>query len=283
MKIFLTGGTGFVGSHFVNQAHAAGHTLVAQRRPGSRPRIALEREPQWVDRALDGDFSAELQGCDAVVHLASHTPNPPYDTLERCLYWNVQASVSLLEQARQAGISRFICAGSCFEYGRAAERYERIPVTAPLEPALSYPTSKAAASVAFEGLAREKQLRLKLLRLFQVYGEGESENRLWPSLRRAARAGQDFPMSPGEQVRDFIDVVDVAAQIVMHLDFTDCREGEPQVHHVASGRPQTLLEFAHHWWSFWGATGRLLPGAVPYRAGEIMRLVPKMPARESGA
>jgi hypothetical protein len=52
---------------------------------------------------------------------------------------------------------------------------------------------------------------------------------------------------------------------------------------VASGRPQTLLEFARYWWSFWAATGSLLPGALPYRVGEIMRLVPEMPVRESGA
>lgn len=276
MKIFLTGGTGFVGSHFVNQAHAAGHTLVAQRRPGSRPRIALEREPQWVDRALDGDFSAELEGCDAVVHLASHTPNPPYDTLERCLYWNVQASLNLAEQARQAGVQRYVCAGSCFEYGRSAERYERIPVDAPLEPTLSYPTSKAAASIAFMGFAAEHRLQLQVLRIFQVYGEGEPASRLWPSLRAAAQSGQDFAMSAGDQVRDFIDVHDVAAAFVRALDFRGCEAGLPRLSHVGTGRPQRLADFAQHWWRAFSATGQLKLGAVPYRYNELMRLVPEI-------
>ncbi|WP_298231551.1 NAD(P)-dependent oxidoreductase [uncultured Azohydromonas sp.] len=276
MKIFLTGGTGFVGSHFVNQAHAAGHTLVAQRRPGSRPRVALEREPQWVDRALDGDFSAELAGCDVVVHLASHTPNPPYDTLERCLYWNVQASAALLEQARQAGIARYLCAGSCFEYGRSAARHERIPVTAPLEPTLSYPASKAAAAVALTAFAAEHGLRMHWLRIFQVYGEGEPATRLWPSLRAAAQAGRDFPMTAGDQVRDFIEVGDVAAAFVRALDFEGVEPGVARISHVASGRAQSLAEFARHWWSHWGATGELRLGAVPYRHNELMRLVPEL-------
>lgn len=276
MKIFLTGGTGFVGSHFIQQALAAGHDIVALRRPGSHPRIALASEPRWIDGALDQDLRPHLEGVEALVHLASHTANPPYDALDRCLYWNVYAPLSLARQAVECGVSRFIVAGSCFEYGRAAERVERVRTDTPLEPALSYPTSKAAASVAFLGLARELRLQLKLLRIFQVYGEGEQASRLWPSLRQAALSGADFPMSGGAQVRDFIAVEEVARQFVQALDFSDVAPGEPLVAHVASGRPQTLLEFAEYWWRHWQAGGKLLPGALPYRANEMMRLVPEM-------
>jgi dTDP-6-deoxy-L-talose 4-dehydrogenase (NAD+) len=48
------------------------------------------------------------------------------------------------------------------------------------------------------------------------------------------------------------------------------------VRHVASGQAQTLLAFAQHWWAAWGARGRLLPGAVPARASDVMRLVPEV-------
>jgi nucleoside-diphosphate-sugar epimerase len=280
MKLFLTGGTGFIGSHFINQAHQAGHQIVAQRRPGSQPRLALEREPVWVDRLLDADFTAELADCDAVVHLASHTPNPPYDKLETCLYWNVQATIHLFEQARVAGISRFLCAGSCFEYGRSAERYDAIPVDAPLEPSLSYPTSKAAASVAMIGFASEHKLLLKIYRIFQVFGEGEPATRLWPSLQRAAAAGSDFPMTQGEQLRDFIDVVDVAAAFIRGLDFSAVRAGHPLIANIATGNPQSLASFATFWWEAFGASGELQLGKVPYRYNEIMRLVPKIEERE---
>jgi nucleoside-diphosphate-sugar epimerase len=276
MKVFLTGGTGFVGTHFIEQAMEAGHDIVALRRPGSRLRRALPREPHWIEGQLDDDHAAGLQGCDAFVHLASHTPNPPYDTLSNCLRWNVSASIALAEQALAAGVQRFLVAGTCFEYGRAAERYEAIPVDAPLEPVVSYPVSKAAASVAFLALGRRPGVRLEVARIFQVYGEGEQGSRLWPSLRRAALAGEDFPMSAGEQWRDFIAVEDVAAHFVRALPCDHIAEGEPIVTHVASGRPQRLIDFAGHWWRHWGATGRLLPGAVPYRPGETMRLVPEI-------
>lgn len=209
-----------------------------------------------------------------MVHLASHTPNPPYAPLAECIYWNVFASIKLAQQARVAGITKFLVAGSCFEYGRAAERVFEISTDTPLEPTQPYATSKAAASVAFRGFAVETGVSLKILRIFQVYGEGEQASRLWPSLRAAALAGADFPMSAGEQVRDFVSVESVADQFIWHLDFSDAAPGISEIRHVASGNAQTLIEFATTWWARWGATGQLRPGVVPYRSGEVMRLVP---------
>lgn len=275
MKIFLTGGTGFVGSHFLKQALAAGHEVVALRRPGSSTRLPLAVEPQWLNGALDADWSKSLQGCDVLVHLASHTPNPPYAQLDECLYWNVFAPIKLAQQAAIAGVTRFLVAGSCFEYGQVPDTLEYIDATTPVVPTLSYPTSKAAATLAFQGFARENGFRVKVLRIFQVYGEGEQASRLWPSLRKAALSGADFPMSGGAQVRDFVPVEDVAAQFLAHLDFELVLPGYPEIHHVASGRAETVLEFSKRWWQLWGATGKLLPGSVPYRKNELFRLVPR--------
>jgi nucleoside-diphosphate-sugar epimerase len=276
MKLFVTGGTGFVGSHFLAQALSAGHQVTALRRPGSKPHLALPAQPHWLEGPLDGQYESALQGVDVLVHLAAHTPNPPYAPLQECLHWNVQAAVGLAAQAHAAGVGRFLVAGTCFEYGQAADRVRRLTKDTPLEPTLSYPTSKAAASLAFQGFAREARVQLKLLRIFQVYGEGEQPERLWPSLRAAARSGADFPMSPGGQVRDFIEVGAVARQFLAHLDFTGTLAGQPWAGHVASGQPRTVLEFAQFWWQHWGASGQLQPGALPYRAGEIMWLAPDL-------
>jgi len=276
MKIFLTGGTGFIGSHFINQAHAAGHEIVALRRAGSQPRIALVQQPHWHEGLLDADCRVALKGCDVLVHLAAHTPNRPYDSLEKCLYWNVLATVRLFDQAMQLGIDKFLAAGSCFEYGRSASSYERIPTDAPLRPEGSYPTSKAAASIAFTGFAFEHAVQVKIYRVFQVFGEGEAPTRFLPLLRRAAIQGEDFSMTRGEQMRDFIDVRDVAATFVRGLDFYAASQATAQIAHVGTGRAQSLAAFAQHWWAHFGATGRLQLGVTPYRPDEMMRLVPEI-------
>lgn len=273
MRIFVTGGTGFVGSHFLAQALAAGHEVRALRRPGSVPRIALHADPEWVEGTIVSVPADALAGVDVLVHLAAHTPNPPYDSFAACCQWNVSASLGLAEEARSAGVARFVVAGSCFEYGEAAAEYERVPADAALRPTVSYPASKAAASTAFIGFAKQHRIALRLQRLFQVYGEGEPPGRLWPSLRRAAHAGEDFPMTAGEQLRDFIDVGAVAARLVEALEFSDLRSGDVEITNIGTGVGTSVRKFCEHWWTQWNARGSLEVGAVPYRSNEMMRLV----------
>ena len=83
-------------------------------------------------------------------------------------------------------------------------------------------------------------------------------------------------MSPGQQWRDFVPAQEAARQLLSGLAFDGVSPGQPQILHVGTGRAQTLLAFSEHWWRHWGATGRLIPGALPYRSGEAMVLVPAM-------
>lgn len=274
MNIALTGGTGFIGSHFLKQALAAGHTVRAIRRnPSSKPRIPIRHQPTWLDRQLDEVIAEELQGCEVLVHLAAHTGNMPYDSLANCLRWNLMAVLALFEQARIAGIHRFVVAGSCFEYGHTGERYEKIPTDAPLEPTNSYAASKAAASIALLQWAEEHQLVLEILRVFHVYGKGEPKSRFWPSLMSAALAGRDFPMTEGEQVRDFMQVEAVAATFLSRVTMPHPPVPYAQVFNLSSGKPTTIRLFADQCWREHASEGRLIFGAIPYRKGEVMRYV----------
>lgn len=277
MKIFLTGGTGFIGSHFINHCHEAGHDVLALRRSNSSfPRVKLHRNPDWLDKEMADVVAEDFKDCRALVHFAAHSANVPYDTLDRCLQFNVLEPLALFEKAVQAGINKFIVAGTCFEYGSSGEKYAFIPSTAPLEPTASYPASKAAASSVFHALAVEKKLELLLLRIFQVYGEGESQNRFWPTLRRKALAGEDMEMSQGLQIRDFINVTDVATHFVKALERNDIRPGQPIVENLGSGNPKSLAQFAEEQWASFSARGNLILGAVPMRPEEIMRYVPEI-------
>jgi nucleoside-diphosphate-sugar epimerase len=127
-------------------------------------------------------------------------------------------------------------------------------------------------------LAAESNVELIILRPFHVFGEGQHESNFWPSLKAAARSGEDFSMTLGEQVRDFVPVETVAASFVSALTRTDLKPGQPKIENLGTGQPQTLRAFAEHWWSEWRAKGRLLPGVLPYRDNEVMRYVPLIPS-----
>jgi nucleoside-diphosphate-sugar epimerase len=273
MKIFVTGGTGFIGSNFLKLALDAGHNIVAQKRKGSYPRIYLDRQPHWIEKSLDDNFKSDLIGCDVFVHFASHTPNPPYASLSECMYWNVNSLINLIEQADNCGIKNFLIAGSAFEYGFSANFVKHIHPNTALRPIGSYPVSKAAASIACLDIARDKGLKLKILRIFQAYGEGEAESRLWPSLCKAAREGRDFSMSSGEQIRDFISVDHVARFFINELNFDDISFGYPQIKNVGTGVGSTVIEFVKTKWINLNASGQLIPGVINERSSDIKRLV----------
>jgi len=275
VKIFITGSNGFIGSHLVKKALDRGHEVLGLRLPNHKEKIYLPRQPIWISGTLEDDYRQALAGCDVVIHLAAYGVNPIHDSWKEAFRWNVAASLSLWNQAHNAGVKKIILSGSCFEYGKSAERFQFIPSDAPLEPVNAYGASKAAATLAAMAFAREKYIELAVLRPFHVYGEGESSNRFWPALKKAALDGVDFPMTFGEQIRDFTPVEHVAEIFLKYATEISLEPGKPSVQNIGTGNPQSLLDFAEVWWANLEAKGKILPGNIPYRRDEIMRFVPK--------
>jgi len=273
VKLFITGANGFIGSNFINVAHSRDVEILAMCRTTRTPTVLLDREPTWIRKSYSDLLPSDFDGCDVLIHLAAHSANVPYDSLEECIVQNVVEPLKMLRTAITAGVSKFLIAGTGFEYGRSAKCFESIPTTASLEPQLSYPASKAAASVVFSALAEESRTKFIVARLFQIFGPGESPNRFWPSLKFAAENGLDFNMSSGMQTKDFLHVEDACAKLLSLCD--DFSHDDPYVvRHIGSGNPQTLREFAEHWWQTFNASGKLIFGAVSNRPNEINRYVP---------
>jgi nucleoside-diphosphate-sugar epimerase len=273
MKFFVTGATGFVGSHFVRQASAAGHEVVASHRAGT-DRLFASPGLTWFQAELDALPPTAMQGCDALMHFAAAGVSPKQASRAELAHWNVAVPQLLLEAAQAAGVRRAVVAGSFAEYGRSADLYDLIPPTAALLPTTSYASSKAASFACCHATAIELGMELCYLRIFSAFGDGQYETNFWPALKAAAVAGRDFPMTPGEQMRDFVAVQTVARAFLHAALRPDVAAAQPLVRNIGSGRPVTMREFARHWWAHWGAAGALQVGALPYRANEVMRFAP---------
>ena len=275
MRLFVTGATGFIGSHFLECALQAGHEVTAVRRTAhSEPRIPLSITPTWLLSSLDGLTESHLAGHDALIHLAASGVTPQPATWEACFKTNLCDSLQLVRRAAAAGVNRIVVTGTYAEYGRAGLRYDLIPPDAPLEPSDIYAASKASASIALAALARSSALELSYARLFSAYGEGQHPQNFWPQLRAAALSGQDFPMTAGSQIRDFLPVTEAARLLLHEALRPDLIPGQPRIFNLASGHPTTLLQFAGACWSGFAASGRLLPGAIPDRPNEVSRYIP---------
>ena len=138
MKLLITGGTGFIGSHLLAELLQAGHEVVAVRRVGSEPVISLKKDPIWIECNLLELSNSNLAGVNAVIHLASAGVSPQKATWEDLEKINIKATLRLIQLSHEAGVRRFIAAGTCHEYGLEGENWERIPPTAPLKPTTPY-------------------------------------------------------------------------------------------------------------------------------------------------
>ena len=100
------------------------------------------------------------------------------------------------------------------------------------------------------------------MRLFNVYGEGENNERLWPSLKKAAEFNKDLKMTDGTEIRDFVSVNEVAKKILSASNFKKTNNRFPQIWHIASGKPITVRKFAQKKWKEFNAKGKLLFGRI---------------------
>lgn len=274
MRIFITGATGFLGRYVVRASVDAGHECICLYRSSVPVDLNQSDRIKWVQGGLRSDWSSDFHTVDVILHLAAVGVSPQQASREESFQVNVIDSLLLVEHAVKAGVRRVIACGSCFEYGASGERYEHIPVDAPLEPLNAYGASKAAATVALCALAREQEFSLTILRPFHFYGEGQASINLWPSLKRAALAGDDFEMTFGGQIRDYMSVEDVAAAFLTELNSP--LNVNPIVKNVGSGVSVSLKSFCEYWWKHWSANGVLKVGSIPYRSGEVMRYVPEI-------
>lgn len=277
MRLFLTGSTGFIGSHVLRNALAAGHEVRALRRSStSFPVIPMPNEPIWCEGDLQNLRPSWFEGVDAVINLASAGVSPQQASWSEMIQVNVVGCLRLLEMAAKMQVHRCVLAGTSHEYGNSASRYEVVPPDAPLEPLSAYGASKAAAFQLLKTFAIERQLELFYGRIYSTYGEGQFSGNFWPSLHLAALTGSDFSMTSGKQVGDYIEVTDVAKHLMNACRRLDINPGIPLVVNIGSGIPRSLRSFAESEWKRLGAAGRLIPGSLPDRPVEIPRNVPDL-------
>jgi len=276
MNIFLTGGTGFIGSNFINYAMQLGDNVIALKRESSTPRVKLNSEPKWVKKNfLDLELN-DFEDIDVFVHMSAHSVIPPVDTLENCLKFNSFEPKLIVEKAMKAGIKKFIFIGSCFEYGNSADKFDKIPINAELKPLDNYSKSKVDFLYKMQELFSEKEFySVNYLRLFHIYGQGENELRFWPSLKKAALNNLDFELTLGEQYRDFMNIEEAIKKIYQKILELDNFYGF-EIKNMGTGEIKTLKEFAQAEWSKFNAKGVLKFGVIPYRHNEIMRLIPQL-------
>ena len=225
MKVLVTGGAGFIGSHLVRLLQKAGEDVTVVDIFSSGRRECLPdgitcRQVDVTSPALNDVF--DEGAFDAVVHLAGQTTvhvsmaDPELDGMQ-----NVIGSIHVLEQARRCGVSRVIFASTAASYGDVPE--ERLPIdeSETLSPLSFYGLSKVTVEKYLALYQRAYGLDYVVLRFANVYGERQGiggEGGVISIFAKKVAQGEPLTIyGDGGQTRDFIYAGDIASGIYAAL------------------------------------------------------------------
>ena len=272
MNILVTGGSGFIGRYLINNLLSYNFNITTTKR-NSKNKFLFDSRINILNKGLEEIDIKDLRNIEIVVHFACKGVSPKKASFKELEKINVQESYRIIKLACDAGVRRFVMAGSCLEYGEEANNWDYIPPNAILKPICEYSKSKAKAFMILNEFAKVNDIEFFYGRIFSAYGEGQFERNFWPLLRKAALTGKNFKMTMGDQIRDFIKVEKVACHFTNAILRNDIHIYNHLVVNVGSGKGITLKEFATKEWKKFNASGKLIIGGLQSREGEILRMV----------
>lgn len=266
MSILVTGSNGFIGRHLVDRLIADGHEVTRLLRPNPRPDV-VARHPcphMSIPGGLEQIRAEHLEPFSTVVHLAAVGVSPSTSPQESLESFNAAGTTSLVSASLRANVEHIVLAGTWAEYGNALNDTCPIPPWTTVDPVTDYAVSKARGLYFAAQQTTASSVGLSYLRIFNAFGSEQNPAALWPSLRRAAMLNQDFALSTGSEIRDFIPVEDVVNQFLNCIQ-TPVRPHWVRVQNCGTGYGQTVRQFAEGWWQSWGAKGTLRFGQLQSR------------------
>ena len=299
MKVLVTGGLGFIGSHTVVELQNEGFEVVAIDNLSNSSETVLDgifnitgKKPLFVkldlrDKTAVQDFFKKHNDIIGVIHFAAS--KAVGESVEQPLLYyenNINALVYLLQELTSLPVANFIFSSSCTVYGQA----EKMPITenAPVQQAMSpYGNTKQIGEEIIIDVAKVTNINAILLRYFNPIGSHPSAEigelplgipqNLVPFITQTAMGlrkelavfGDDYPTPDGTCVRDYIHVIDLAKAHVIALQRLLTKQNLEKVEtfNLGTGTGSSVLEVIT---TFEKISGQKLPyKIVARREGDI--------------
>lgn len=263
MKILITGGAGYIGSHVVKQlGDYTKHEIVVLDNlvTGFRESILYGRfvEADLSDWNFVADFMKKEQ-FDAIIHFAASliVPESVVNPLKYYLN-NTANTANLIKCAVESGVKKFIFSSTAATYGEPDKKYIPINEECPTNPINPYGMSKLMSENILRDAAKaHENFKYVILRYFNVAGAdvggriGQSTKDATHLIKVAAEAatgkrdkilvfGTDYDTPDGSCIRDYIHVDDLASAHLLALDYLD--DNDSDIFNCGYSRGYSVLE-----------------------------------------
>lgn len=289
MKVLVTGGAGYIGSHTCKELARQGHTVVVYDNLSTGHRRFVKWGDFYYGDILD---TQRLRAClhqhkpDGIIHFAASAyVGESVENPGKYFRNNVSGTLSILEAMRDENIPHIVVSGTCAVYGQP----ETVPIdescpTAPINP---YGASKLFMERMLADFHTAHALNWVSLRYFNAAG-ADTEGELWedhdpethliPRVIMAAKGqipevqifGDDYPTPDGTCIRDYVHVCDLARAHVLAMQYL-MDGGESQPLNLGTGQGLSVMDIVR---GVEEALGTKVPySIVPRRAGDPAVLV----------
>jgi UDP-glucose 4-epimerase len=270
MKVLVTGGAGFIGSHIAEYFVEAGHTvrILDNLVTGFLHNVPQYKNIEFVrgDICDSSTIEKAVSGMNYVFHEAALVSVPlSCERPAEAFRVNTLGTLNVLQACVKAGVDKFVTASSAAVYGNnpvLPKSEDMYP-----EPASPYAISKLDGEYLAKMFYKDQGLRTTCLRYFNVYGPRQDPKSPYaaviPIFLERAKAGKDLVIyGNGLQSRDFVHIKDVVRANAEALE-----HGDGQVFNVAMGKSVTVLELAENIIKLTGSPSRIVHAES--RAGDV--------------
>jgi UDP-glucose 4-epimerase len=284
MKVFVTGGAGYIGSICAEELLNAGHEVTVYDDLSEGHRSAVDPRVRFVQGRPEepGNLLAAVKSAqpEAIMHFAANAlVGESMTDPKKYFHNNVVNGLKLLDAAVECGVRKFVFSSTCATYGPP----ERVPITedVPQRPINPYGESKLMFEKILQWYGRVYGMEFIALRYFNAAGAsprfGEHhriETHLVPNVLQVALGqkphceifGTDYPTPDGTCIRDYIHILDLAQAHMLGL-----APGKAGFYNLGNGDGYSVREVIR---ACEQVTGKSIPALEkPRRAGDPPRLV----------
>ncbi|MBG0970683.1 NAD(P)-dependent oxidoreductase [Bacillus sp. SRB3LM] len=271
-KILVTGGHGFIGAHLVRRLlQEEAQVSILARENANLWRIQnILKDIQIcngdiVDTQKINNISRKLKP-DYIFHLAADSGCSSKTTSIQKIKTNILGTANIVEAIAQIGCKKIINLGSSSEYGASLQKIDENTDINPID---IYGITKSTATKIAHNVALKHKMDIVTLRPFNIFGEGESSERLFPYVILQLLQGKNVHLTNCTQTRDYCYIENLITALILAAKKTNIKN---EIFNIGSGITHSLQYFVEIIFENFETNKKPLYGFLPYKENERMNV-----------